>query len=447
MPPKNEVLSGLRKDMEEIFRAGLSAVDPGAAIQRHCRMEGNCFIVGSREYDLSGFDKLFVVGAGKAAGSMSKTLEGMLGSRINGGNVIAKDGYGIPLDRIELSEAAHPVPDARGMKGAESIIARVKDAGENDVVICVISGGGSALLPLPGPGLTLDDKQRTIETLLACGADIHETNTIRKHISAIKGGRLAEAIHPATVITLILSDVVGDDLDVIASGPTVPDASRYGDCLAICQKYGIENQLPERVMAHLSSGLEGQYPETPKKENPVFRRTQNLIVGNNHQAVFAAKQKAEALDYQTVILSTLIEGETRHVARVHGAIAKEIIRSGNPARPPACILSGGETTVTISGNGLGGRNQEFALAAAMDIEGEKWVALLSGGTDGTDGPTDAAGAICDTHTLKRAAALGMRPGEYLSNNDAYHFFDNLGDLLITGPTRTNVMDLRIMLVV
>jgi len=436
-----------RKDLERIFKAGLSAVDPGAAILRHCRVAGDYFYAGGKAYRLSDYDRLLVVGAGKAAAPMAKTLESLLGSRIKDGHVVVKDGYGGPLDRIGISEAGHPVPDARGKVGAETIMEKAETAGEKDLVICVISGGGSALLPLPEPGFALEDKQQTVRTLLACGASIHEINTIRKHISGIKGGRLAEAIHPATVITLILSDVVGDDLDVIASGPTVPDSSTYGDCVAICRAYGIDRRLPERVMAHLYAGSSGKVPETPKLGHPAFKRTQHLIVGNNRQAVLAAKEKAEEAGYHTLVLSTLIEGETRHVARVHTAIAKEILRTGHPIPPPACILSGGETTVNVTGTGLGGRNQEFALAAAMDIADEEWVTLLSGGTDGTDGPTDAAGAFCDTRTIERAAALGMKPGEYLSNNDAYHFFETLGDLLITGPTRTNVMDLRIMIVV
>ncbi|MBW2593761.1 MAG: glycerate kinase, partial [Deltaproteobacteria bacterium] len=342
--------------------------------------------------------------------------------------------------------AGHPVPDQNGENGALAISAMAESAESDDLIICLISGGGSALMPLPAQGLSLADKQKTTGVLLACGAAIHEINTIRKHLSDIKGGMLARAANPATLVSLILSDVVGDDLDVIASGPCVPDSSTFADCMDIITGYGIEEHLPETVAVHLKAGLSGQIPETPKAGDSAFEKTRNLIIGRNIDAVNAAKSAAKNLGYHTLILSSMIEGETRDVARVHGAIAREVVKTGNPMPPPLCILSGGETTVTIKGRGLGGRNQEFALAAAMDIAGYENITVLSGGTDGTDGPTDAAGAVADGTTIARAGALGLAPHQYLSNNDAYHFFEPLGDLIKTGPTNTNVMDLRIILI-
>jgi glycerate 2-kinase len=313
------------------------------------------------------------------------------------------------------------------------------------MVICLISGGGSALLPLPAEGLSLQDKQDTTKVLLACGATIHEINSVRKHISMVKGGGLVRAAYPATLISLILSDVVGDDLDVIASGPTVPDSSSFQNCMTIFDKYGIREKVPETVLNHIRKGIEGEVPETPKPADPVFTRTQGVIVGSNLACMEAAEKKAHSLGYHTLMLSTMIEGETREVACVHAGIAKEVLKSGHPLSPPACVLSGGETTVTITGRGLGGRNQEFVLAAAMGLSGWERIVVLSAGTDGTDGPTDAAGAVADSQTIQRAEALGLNPVDFLFNNDAYHFFEKLEDLVKTGPTNTNVMDLRIML--
>jgi hydroxypyruvate reductase len=294
--------------------------------------------------------------------------------------------------------------------------------------------------------VTLQDKQETTQLLLECGATIHEINAIRKHISQVKGGRMAGLAFPSTVVSLILSDVIGDDLDTIASGPAVPDRSSYADCLAIMEKYQLGERLPAAVREVVRLGLEGRLPETPKEDDPAFEKTQNAIIGNITRAVEAARQQAAELGYNTLVLSTMIEGETRDVARVHAAVAKEILKTGNPLPRPACVISGGETTVTIRGKGLGGRNQEFALAAAIEIEGLPNLLILSGGTDGTDGPTDAAGAFADGETVRLAAEKGIDARQSLGANDAYHFFEPLGDLLLTGPTFTNVMDLRLMLV-
>ncbi len=318
--------------------------------------------------------------------------------------------------------------------------------GQRELVICLISGGGSALSPAPVEGITLAEKQEVTRLLLACGATIHEINAVRKHISQIKGGQLARLASPATLITLVLSDVVGDSLDVIASGPTVPDTSTFADCLEILRKYRLSDTVPVAIRRHLEAGVAGAVPETPKPGDPVFSRTQTVIIGRNLQALEAASRQATALGYRPLILSSAIEGETREVARVHAGIAKEVLASGHPIRPPACILSGGETTVTLRGQGKGGRNQEFALALALDIDHMPGIAALSAGTDGTDGPTDAAGAFADWTTCARAEQHGLPPREALEHNDAYPFFERLGDLLITGPTQTNVMDVRIILI-
>jgi hydroxypyruvate reductase len=424
----------------------VAAVEPGAAIHRCCRREGPLLQLGGRSFDLDRFRSVIVVGAGKAAGPMGAALEQLVGDRIARGAVTVKYGHTADLAHIELAEGGHPLPDARGQSSAEKILRLAQEAGEDDLVVCLLSGGGSALLPLPAGGLSLADKQATIDVLLACGASIHEINTIRKHISRIKGGRLAAAAAPARLVSLILSDVVGDDLDVIASGPTVADPSTYADCRRILQKYDLEDRMPEPVMRHLDDGLRGETAETPKKDHPAFRRTSNLIVGSNSDAISAARHTAMRLGYNPCVLSSFIEGDTREAARFHTAVAREIRRSGNPVSPPACVLSGGETTVKIRGSGLGGRNQEFVLAAALDLAACGQGVVLSAGTDGTDGPTDAAGALADTRTLQRAASVGLDPHACLQANDSYHFFERLNDLLITGPTRTNVMDLRILLV-
>ncbi|MFO7560736.1 MAG: glycerate kinase [Desulfobacterales bacterium] len=436
----------LRKDAEKIFYAGLAAVEPGAAIHKFCRHDNDTLYIGNKNYDLSRFDRVYVIGAGKAAAPMATAIEEILEDKISGGIITVKYGHLSKSGRINVIEAGHPIPDQNGRDGAESILSLAEGAGKNDLVICLISGGGSALLPLPAEGITLKDKQDAIKVLLSCGASIDEVNSIRKHISGIKGGMLARAAYPATLVSLILSDVVGDDLDVIASGPSIPDSSTYEDCMGILSHYNISDSLPEAVYAHICKGASGLIPETPKPGDPVFKKTASLIIGSNMEAITSAKKKAEEIGYNTIVLSSMIEGETKHVARVHAAIAKEIRKTGNPLSPPACILSGGETTVTITGNGRGGRNQEFSLAAALDIATYQDIVVFSAGTDGTDGPTDAAGAVADTTTVKRALEKKIDPVNFLLDNDSYNFFRILDDLVITGPTNTNVMDLRIILV-
>ncbi|HZA57021.1 MAG TPA: glycerate kinase [Candidatus Udaeobacter sp.] len=436
----------LRADARRIFEAGIAAVDPVEAVKRHLGRTGDILHVADRRYELPTYRHVYVVGTGKASARMARGLEEILGESIDSGVVVVKYGYSTPTRRVDIVEAGHPIPDPPGVEGTKQIIDTLRKAGNDDLVIFLVSGGGSALLPCPADGLTLEDKQRTTQILLDCGATIHEINSVRKHLSKVKGGRLARLAYPATVVGLILSDVIGDRLEGIASGPTVPDTSTFSDCLKIIERYQLQGKIPPVVRAFLEQGARGGIEETPKAADPVFEKVQNVLVGSNRLALQAAKQKADALGYNSLLLSSSVEGETQTVAAVHAAIAKEISATGGPVRRPACVISGGETTVTIRGGGLGGRNQEFALAAALHIEGLEGIVILSGGTDGTDGPTDAAGGVVDSGTLRRATANGLDAGDYLRRNDSYHFLQSTGDLLITGPTYTNVMDLHVMLI-
>jgi len=414
-----------------VFRAALKAADPAVAVTRYLERR-----------NLARFRNIYVVGAGKAGASMALATERVLGRRITAGLINVKDGHIAKLRRIELNECGHPVPDARGVAGAQRIAELARGAASGDLVICLISGGGSALLPLPAEGITLDEKQAVTKLLLACGAPIEHINAVRKHISRIKGGQLARLAAPATVESLLLSDVIGDPLDVIGSGPTAPDDSTYADVSRILDHYAIRDRVPASILYRIELGLRGELPDTPKPGDPIFDRVRNTVIGGGGLALDAAARAARELGYRTLVLSSTIQGETREIARMHAAIAREVAEHGRPVKPPACLISGGETTVTIKGTGLGGRNQEFALAAALDIHRLRNVVIFSAGTDGTDGPTDAAGAIADGQTLDR----NPDAARYLENNDSYRYFQPLGDLVMTGPTNTNVMDVRIMLI-
>lgn len=436
----------LRADSQHIFAAGLAAVDPVAAVQRAVTRQDGRLSVAGTTYDLQDYAQVYVVGAGKAGATMAQGLEQVVGERLSGGAVTVKYGHLAPVSRVQIYEAAHPVPDAAGVQASQAIRRLARQAGEHDLVFCLLSGGGSALLPAPSAGITLAEKQRLTNLLLACGASIDEINCIRKHISQLKGGQLARLVAPARLITLVLSDVVGDRLDVIASGPTVPDPTTFHDCLALLRRYRLLDRLPSSVLTHLQDGQAGKLPETPKATDPAFSRTQTVIIGSNYLALQAAQAAAQQLGYSTLILASCVEGEARQIARIHAAMAREVRQHQTPLAPPACIITGGETTVTLQGDGLGGRNQEFALAAALAIAGLEGVALLSAGTDGSDGPTPAAGAVVDGDTVKRALTLGLRPDTFLQRNDSYHFFHALNDLVMTGPTGTNVMDMHILLV-
>ncbi|MBU1904728.1 MAG: glycerate kinase [Proteobacteria bacterium] len=441
----------MRFEAEEIFRRSVEAVNPYEAVRRFVRVDGDYLIAGTEdqpavELDLNGFDRVFLVGGGKATAPMARALEDLLGGRINRGIINVKYGFAMDLAFTEIIEANHPLPDMNGVEGTAKILHLLQNAGEKDLIFSLISGGGSALLVQPAGKITLSEMQDLTRSLLECGASIDEMNAVRKHISSIKGGQMARSAMPATTINLMLSDVVGDRMDVIASGPFVPDPSTFEDAWGILKKYDLK-EVPIAIESHLKAGREGRIPETPKAGDPAFDRVHNFIIGSNILALKAAEDKARHFGYNTLILSSMVEGETKEVARVHTAIAKEIVKTGRPVPPPACIISGGETTVTIRGKGLGGRNQEFCLAAALDLTGlPPGVAVLSGGTDGDDGPTKAAGAIVDPFTVKRGKEAGLEASDFLYDNDSYHFFEKTGDLLITGPTGTNVMDVRLVLV-
>jgi glycerate 2-kinase len=429
-----------------IFAAAIKAVDPATCVKRCMQLAGTNLCIAGNEYLLSAINKVYLIGIGKASAAMAHAVLELLGDRIDDGLIITKYGHGTPLGRCRLLEAGHPVPDAQGVIAAEALLDLVGTATPDDLIICLISGGGSALCPAPPADISLTDKQHITRLLLASGATINEVNTIRKHLSRIKGGRLCRAANGAHIVSLILSDVIGDDLGSIASGITAPDPSTFADCLTILTRYDLLHKVPEIVYKHLLSGANGLEEETPKPGDPVFIRVHNHIVGSNSAALTAAAAKAQELGFQSLVLTSQLQGEAREAAKVLCNIALESRHFGKPLRPPACLLAGGETTITVRGQGLGGRNMEFALAGAKELAGTSGILLLSAGTDGTDGPTDAAGAFADGSTADRAAAIGLSLTEHLAANNSYNFFQPLDDLFITGPTRTNVMDLIILLI-
>ncbi|WP_376792174.1 glycerate kinase [Thermoflexus sp.] len=431
-----------------ILHAALGAVDPSAAVRRHVRREGNQLIVGEHRLDLDRYRHVFVLALGKAAYPMAYALQVLLGRRLDRGVLVTKYGHlAAALDeRWIVIEAGHPVPDENSVRGAQALAAIAEQAGPEDLILCALSGGGSALATWPVEGISLSDLQAVTDLLLRAGATIHELNAVRKHLDRIKGGGLARFAFPATVFTLVLSDVVGDDLSVIASGPMAPDPSTFYDAWRVLNRYGLLERIPLRVRTHLELGLHGKIPETPKPGDEIFHRVTHVIVASNRLAVQAALEEAARLGYHPFLLSTFVEGEAREVARVIVAIAKEILTTGRPVPRPACVVWGGETTVTVRGSGRGGRNQELVLAAAIALQGWPGVVVASLGTDGTDGPTDAAGAIADGESVHRAYLLGLDAMAHLNANDSYAFFEALGDLIRTGPTGTNVNDIGVMLV-
>ena len=377
---------------------------------------------------------------------MCAAAAGVIGRRLTGGIVVTKHGHAAEsIPGLDVVEAGHPIPDEPGLAAANAITSLLRELNARDLLVVAVSGGASALLPSPKPPVTLAAKQKTTGLLLRAGADIGEINAVRKHLSLLKGGQLASLAYPATVVSLLLSDVIGDVLETIGSGLTAPDKSTFADALGVLQKYSLEKRVPATVLRHLQLGAKGKIAETPKEGDPVFKKVHNVVVASNRLALQAAAVEAKRLGYRPLILSSTIGGETREAADMHAQILREAISSGNPVPPPACILSGGETTVKIKGNGKGGRNQEFALAAAIEIAGLENALVLSAGTDGTDGPTDAAGAIATGDTIKQALAKGLHARSHLNNNDSYPFFDVIDSLVKTGPTGTNVMDLHVLL--
>lgn len=436
----------LRRDAAAIFHAGLTAVHAGQAVRRHLSRKSNVLKAGDKRFDLRAYDRIFLVGVGKAAGAMSSAVADVVGDRLTSGIVVTKHGHAEKeIPRAEIIEAGHPIPDEAGLRGAERIAGLLRELNARDLLVIAVSGGASALLPSPKPPLTLGEKQKTTDLLLRAGAHIGEVNAVRKHLSLLKGGQLASLAYPATVVALLLSDVMGDVLEIIGSGLTAPDGSTFTDALTVLQKYALEKRVPAAVLRHLQRGVAGSIPETPKPANPLFDNVHNVVVASNGIALQAAQAEAKRLGYRTLILSSTIQGDTREAASFHAQILREVAHSGNPVARPACILSGGETTVIVRGNGKGGRNQEFALAAALEIAGLENALVFSAGTDGTDGPTDAAGAFATGDTIARALSKDLNAAAFLANNDSYMFFNALGDLVKTGPTGTNVIDLHLLL--
>jgi len=433
-----------------IQTAALHAVDPYPAVQHYLTRAGNVLHVAEHAWDFDEVTRIVLIAVGKAAVPMAQAAVDAMGDVPLTGIVVTKDGHAaqhtLP-EMLRVVEAGHPVPNAAGLAAADVVADLLATTTARDRVLLLLSGGASALLPSPVDSISLADLQAVTEHLLRAGATIGEINAVRKHLSRLSGGQLARLAHPAPVVALILSDVVGDPLDVIASGPTAPDPTTYADAQAVLARYDLAEQMPSSVLTHLEAGAAGHIVETPNPGDPIFANVANVIVGSNRLAALAAVAKAERLGYNTLLLTTFMEGEAREVAKVTAALARSILAHGDPVKRPACLLWGGETTVTVRGQGKGGRNQELALAAALALAGLPDVALLALATDGTDGPTDAAGAIVDGRTVEIARASGWDPAATLADNNAYPLLDAVGALLRTGPTGTNVNDITVLLVI
>lgn len=431
-----------------VIDAALSAADPRAAVQRAVRHEDDAILVSNERICLSNFHRIRIVGAGKASQAMAAGLIDVLGDRISDGVIITKHidtSYTFP-EKVKVLRGGHPVPSEESVSSTRALVDLLAYGSPEDLIFFLISGGGSALMTLPVEGVSLEDMQSLTRLLLACGANIGEMNTLRKHLDRVKGGGLAQAAAPARLVTLILSDVIGSPLDVIASGPTVPDTSTYSDAAGILRKYGILERVPPSVRWVIERGQLGEIPETVKPGAAVMQGVTNLVVASNVQAAEAALAQAKHEGLNPMLLTTFLQGEASQAGIFLASLIKQIRSTGHPLERPACIVVGGETTVTLRGKGLGGRNQEIALGSVSLLSGEPDVALVAIGTDGEDGPTDAAGAVVTGDTLWRATEKGLDPQSYLQNNDAYHFFEALDDLVKTGPTGTNVNDLAFLFV-
>ncbi|MGB3907209.1 MAG: glycerate kinase [Methanomethylovorans sp.] len=436
--------NGLKKDAAEILESAIEAVEPSVAVKRALTREKNTLQVGSRSYDLDMFRNIYVVAFGEASVPMSRALEEILYDIPLKGVAITKYGLGSKLEQIEVSEAAHPVPDENSLKAGQLVKEILAQAEKEDLVIFLISGGGSSLLTLPRKDVSFKELVKLHEALLSSGATIKEINTVRKHLSTVKGGGLAKMAFPAQSISLMLSDVVGDTPDIIASGPTVPDPSTFEDFYDIVERYQI-TLLPS-ISRLLEDGLNGLIEETLKTGDPVFGNCYSELIGTNCTALCSAQKKASQLGYNTLLLSSYVTGESKEIAKVFAALAKNELLHGRPMSRPACILAGGEVTVTVRNNGKGGRCQEMALSFAIEVEGLEDMLFLAAGTDGIDGPTDAAGAFADGSSVEKASMQGMDATKMLSSHDSYSFFNSIGDLHKIGQTGTNVMDIYILLV-
>jgi glycerate 2-kinase len=437
----------LIRDAHQIIDAAINAVKPDLLIRRRVKLKDGHLHIGREKFQLSDFEKIFIIGAGKASAFMAREMEEMLGQHLFYGVVSVKYGHSAPCRKIRILEAGHPVIDKNSLTATRDILEVAQQAGEKDLVLCLLSGGGSALLEQIPPNFSLPELQKVFELLLGCGANIEEINTVRKHLSLVKGGQLARAIAPATCASIILSDVIGDPLESIASGPTAPDSTTFQDAWQVIEKYQLPDKLPATIRQYLLSGVNGNLPETLKAEDPIFKRVHNIILGSNSESLKAAGKKAGALGYNTLILSSRIQGEAREVAKVLAGLVQEIRQNNAPVKKPACLLMGGETTVTLKGKGKGGRNQELALAALLAMKNARRKFLITSvGTDGSDGPTDAAGGMVHPGIWEQANSLGLNPLEYLQKNNAYPFLEKTGGLIKTGPTGTNVMDVIFALV-
>lgn len=428
-----------------VLNAALKAADPYLAVRN--ALESQPFL----QKPLPSGGKIYVVGAGKAGAAMARAVEDALGNCIASGLVLIKEGHAdtgkLPLERIDLREASHPVPDSRCIDATAEVLKIAEGSGENDLLLCLISGGASSLLTAPATGITLADIQHITALLLRSGATINELNAVRKHLSGVSGGQLARIAAPAHVLSLVLSDVTGSPLDVIGSGPTAPDPTTFGETMAILERYGLLDEAPRPVMVRLLKGAQGNISETPKPGDPLFEKVSNVIVASNVIAVEAAASCARDTHLNSMVVSTYIEGEAREVGKVLAGLAKEVVASGRPVNRPACLLFGGETTVTVRGNGRGGRNTELALGAALALYkmGED-VVIASLATDGGDGSALCAGAIVDGTTIDKARGLGLDAHQYLADNDSYTFLEKLGSTIKTGPTGTNVNDVMAIFV-
>ena len=432
------------------FRAAVDAVDPARLVSAALRVEGDAVVLDApgvrAAIPLSSLSKIHLVGAGKAGRAMGEAALAALGKRVAGGVIAVPRGAEGPSGPVRFAQAGHPVPDIYSLAAAREILSVMESAGKGDLVIALVSGGGSAMLSAPSAGITMEGKAETFRLLLRAGADIASFNAVRKHLSEVKGGLLARAAQPAAVWALLLSDVPGDDPSVIASGPFSPDPTTYADAIGVLERYGIYYAVPSAVRLHLAEGAAGALPETPKPDDPAFLGTTSALLGTNRTAMDAAAMRTarerDAAPTAIVLLPGFLRGEARECARSFCDRLRKAAEALSPGHA-VVMIAGGETTVNVLGSGKGGRNQEFALAAALEMAGESAMAVLAAGTDGIDGPTDAAGAYSDGTTVARASSLGLDPGAHLENNDAYPFFEALGDLVITGPTGTNVADLAI----
>ena len=433
-----------RNNAIEIFLAGVESVKPDNLIHRFVSLRDKILSFNNIAFDLRFVGNIFLIGAGKASALMAQSLESILGSQIAEGHIVTKYHQSLPLQFVTLTEAGHPVPDQNGVEGTQKILSILKKTRPDDLIICLLSGGGSALLADIPENCTLDDVMSVNSVLLKSGANIQEMNCIRKHLSHVKGGMLAKAASPASLVSLILSDVIGDPLEVIASGPTAPDPSTFRDAMAILKKYDLENQIPPIIRQFLLDGLHGKHPETLKEEDEILDYTYNLVIGNNKQALASAKNRAESFGYETRIVTDKLEGDVENVSAEIFNLAIHA-RQQSPQQK-ICLLFGGEPTVKVRGNGLGGRNQHLALLMAKHLKDHPGITFLSGGTDGTDGPTDAAGAVADSETILNGEKLNQDIKATIHNHDSYHFFQKVGGLIITGPTQTNVMDIMIILI-